>query len=490
MTKSLNTQYQKSQYQKMSHHDKKRIYSRRKFIGTTSCAAVGCSTLLSTFFGLKKASAMAAATPLPTNDYKALVCVLLAGGNDSFNMLVPRGTSEYQEYATVRSELALTQGSILPLNPVTSIGKDLGLHPSMPEVQSLFNTGKLSFISNVGTLVHPTTKSQVVNETISLPLGLYSHADQIQQWQTGVTDQRIALGWGGRTADMLQSLNSNQQVSMSISMGGNNVFQSGNSTIAYAVNPEEGQGKSIYNYNNVNDGWDMLRTQAIDNLMDYNYMNLFEQTYANTIKNSQSASDLFNGAVLGVPSLATSFTADNEMSVAFHAVARTIAARSALGACRQTFYVVLDGWDHHDEVLNNQQTMLAVVSKAMQEFYDATVELGVADKVTTFTISDFGRTLTSNGYGTDHAWGGNVMVMGDAVKGGEFFGTYPDLYNDGPTDVGEGRGVFVPSVSTDEYFAELAMWFGVSPSDLSMVLPNIGNFYTPSATTPPIGFLL
>lgn len=472
----------------MSHHDKKKLFSRRKFLGTTSCAAIGCSTFFSTFFGLQKANAMAASSILPTNDYKALVCVLLAGGNDSYNMLVPRGASEYQEYANVRSELALSQGSILPLNPVTPIGMDLGLHPSMPEVQQLFNSGKLSFLNNVGTLVHPTTKNQYFNETIDLPLGLYSHADQIQQWQTGVTNERVALGWGGRMADIMQSLNSNQQVSMSISMGGNNIFQSGNATTAYSVAPEDGQGKSIYGYNNTEDGWDMIRTQAIDNMLDHQYLNLFEETYANTIRNSQDASSLFNASLLGVPSLATTFTADNEMSVAFHAIARTIAARSALGACRQTFFLVFDGWDHHDEVINNQLAMLGTVSKALDEFYNATVELGISDKVTTFTISDFARTLTSNGYGTDHAWGGNVMVMGDAVNGGEFYGDYPELYNDNPLDIGYGRGVLIPSISTDEYFAELAMWYGVSPSDLTTVLPNIGNFYSPGAT-PPIGFM-
>jgi len=474
-------------------HEKKHIYSRRKFIGTSSCAAMGCSTFFSTFFGLKKASAMAASSPLPTGDYKALVCILLAGGNDSFNMLVPMGSSasdsQYTEYQTVRSELALPWGDILPLNGTTSNGKSLGLHPSMPELQSLFNSNKLAFLPNVGTLVHPTSKSQYYNETIDLPLGLYSHADQIQQWQTGIADQRSGLGWGGRMSDIMQYLNTNQQVSMNISMNGNNIFQSGSGTTSYAVNPDDGIGKTIMGYGNTDDDWDMIRTQAIDSLMDQQYLNLFEKTYANIIKNSQDASSLFNNAISGTTPLNTSFS-DNELSNALRSVASTIAARSALGACRQTFFVVYDGWDHHDEVLNNQLYMLGVVSKAMQEFYDATTELGIADKVTTFTVSDFARTLTSNGYGTDHAWGGNVMAMGDSVAGGQIYGDYPDLYNDNPFDVGDGRGVLIPQTSTDEYFAELAMWFGVSVSDLPMVLPNIGNFYSPSTSTPPIGFMV
>jgi len=169
-------------------------------------------------------------------------------------------------------------------------------------------------------------------------------------------------------------------------------------------------------------------------------------------------------------------------------IAKTIAARDMLGAQRQTFFVVFGGWDHHDEVINNQEYMLSIVSKAMKEFYDATAELGVQNDVTTFTISDFARTLTSNGNGSDHAWGGNAMVMGGGVKGGDIYGTYPDLYLDNNLDV--GRGVIIPTTSADEYFAELALWFGVSPSDLSLVLPNIGNFYAPASSNPPIGFIL
>jgi len=465
----------------------KKHIDRRKFIGQASCAAIGASTLFSTLFDLKLAGAMATSNIRPVADYKALVCVLLAGGNDSFNMLVPRGASEYQEYQNIRSTLALPQSSLLPITPLTSDGKDYGVHPFMPEVKTLFDNQNLAFISNVGTLVHPTSKTQFNSETVELPLGLFSHSDQIQQWQTSIPDKRAALGWGGRMADIIQSMNTNQQVSMSISMGGNNVFQAGNLSTAYAVDANESIGTSIWDYGNTNDSWAMLRTATIDSLMDHTYSNLFEKTYANTISNSQDASNLFNNSIMNINPLATTFS-DTDLSKNMEMIAKTIAARDMLGAQRQTFFVVFGGWDHHDEVINNQEYMLSIVSKAMKEFYDATAELGVQNDVTTFTISDFARTLTSNGNGSDHAWGGNALVMGGGVKGGDIYGTYPDLYLDNNLDV--GRGVIIPTTSADEYFAELALWFGVSPSDLSLVLPNIGNFYAPASSNPPIGFIL
>jgi len=168
-------------------------------------------------------------------------------------------------------------------------------------------------------------------------------------------------------------------------------------------------------------------------------------------------------------------------------IAKTIAVRDTLNVNRQTFFITFGGWDHHDGVLDNQVAMLSVVSKALSEFQAAMEELGVADCVTTFTASDFGRTLTSNGNGSDHAWGGNVMVMGDSVNGGQVFGEYPSLLLDGNDDV--GGAILLPSISTDEYFAELSKWFGVENGDLNYVLPNIENFYDPNSSTLPIGFM-
>ena len=462
-------------------------YNRRKFLGTTSCAAIGTTTFFSTLFNLGMANTLAADHSMrygsgdPQNDYKALVCILLAGGNDSYNMLVPTENSAYNAYANTRSNLALPINTLLNLNPVIGGQPQLGLHPAMPEVQSLFNAGKLAFISNVGTLVEPTTKTQVINETGNLPLGLFSHADQIQQWQTSLPHSRSALGWGGRMADILQSMNANQNISMNISLSGRNIFQSGTNTAEHSITPEGSIGIDGYGGD---DMLDMIRTSAIDNLMEDSYADIFKSTYADVSRGAQEAHQLFSTATNGI-NLNTTFSA-SELSRSMQMIAKTIAARQSLGVCRQTFFITFGGWDHHDEVLNAQNAMLGVVSKALGEFNSAMEELGVSNDVTTFTISDFARTLTSNGNGTDHAWGGNVMAMGGSVLGGRTFGTYPTLALNSNLDI--GNGVLVPTLSTDEYFAELAKWFGVSNGDLTDIFPNLTNFYTPSSTLP-IGFM-
>ena len=212
--------------------------SRRKFLGAVPCAAIGSTTLLSSIINLGVANSLAGMSKPVTStngDYKALVCILLAGGNDSFNMLVPRNGSHYVEYATTRSNLALLQGDLLPLNFTDNNGKQFGLHPSMPEVQSLFNENKLAFLANVGTLVEPTSKSQYLNGGVQVPVGLLSHADQIQQWQTSIPQTRSSKGWGGRMADILHAANTNQNISMNISLSGTNIFQVGNNATEYAI---------------------------------------------------------------------------------------------------------------------------------------------------------------------------------------------------------------------------------------------------------------
>ncbi|MEM1321225.1 MAG: DUF1501 domain-containing protein [Bacteroidota bacterium] len=464
--------------------------NRRKFLGTASCAAIGTTTFFSTLFNLGMANAAAGrtaklATTTGSGNYKALVCILLAGGNDSFNMLVPTESGAYAAYATTRSNLALAQNTLLGLNPLVGNQPSLGLHPSMPEVQQLFNSGRLALVSNVGTLVEPTTKAQYESGGVRVPLGLFSHSDQIQQWQTSVPQSRSAYGWGGRMADILHSMNANQNISMNISLSGRNIFQSGNSVAEYTIRPEGTGSVGIEGYGNGNgDLLEQVKTTAINSLMEQQYTDIFRKSYADVIKNSQSTHELFSTAVGGV-NLSTTFS-PSYLSQSLNMVAKTIAARSSLNVCRQTFFITFGGWDHHDEVLNAQTQMLAVVSRALNEFNNAMNELGVADDVTTFTISDFGRTLTSNGNGTDHAWGGNAMVMGGKVNGGQIYGTYPDLALNSSLDV--GNGVLIPTLSTDEYFAELAQWFGVSNTDLQNIFPNILNFYSPSAT-PPIGFM-
>jgi len=445
---------------------------------------LGSTTLFNTLLNLGMANTLSAPHPLRvrSGDYKALVCILLAGGNDSFNMLVPRSQQPYQTYAATRSNLALAQGDLLPLSFTDGQGRQYGLHPAMPEVQRLFDEGKLAFLTNVGTLVEPSTKAQVLNKTVKLPNGLLSHADQIQQWQTSIPQTRDARGWGGRMADVLSSQNTGQ-ISMSISLGGTNVFQAGQSTTEFAITERGSAGIHVYE----SQAWyDQLIRSGVDSLLNQQYQDIFKQTYRDKVRQGQAQHQDFSAALDATPPLATAFS-DNPVSQDMQMIARTIAARGALGMKRQTFFVVFGGWDHHDEVLNHQQAMLGVVSAALGEFEAAMQELGTADCVTTFTISDFARTLTSNGNGSDHAWGGNVLVMGDAVKGRQIYGDYPSLALNGNDDLGDG--VILPTLSTDAYFAELAQWMGVSQADLPYLLPNLGNFHTIGAGRPPIGFM-
>ena len=475
-----------------------RKISRRRFLGEASCTAVGSASLFSTLMNLRMTNS-AAAESLPTgpsysanqlaggDDYKALVCIFLAGGNDSFNMLVPRGNSEYNEYATIRADLALSQGSLLPINPTNSNGKAFGVHPAMPEVAQMFNDGNLIFVSNVGTLVEPTTMTGIESGLANLPLGLYSHSDQIMHWQTSVPDKRTGFGWGGRTADLLHSLNNNDTISMNISIAGTNIFQTGTSLTEYSIVPWGNGAVQVHGHDD--SGWSrhILQNAAIESMLDLEYQNLFEQTFANSTRSAMDGAAQFSSAIETVPPLTTHFS-DSYLSDNLSMIAKSIAAHQTLRFRRQTYFVLLGGWDHHDEVLNNQMAMLSIVSKGLKEFQNALVELGVDDKVTTFTASDFGRTLTSNGEGSDHAWGGNHMVMGSAVNGHKLYGEYPSLYQDNPLDTGRGR--LIPTTSCDEYFGELALWFGVDPADLSMVFPNIGRFYdVNSSQKMPLGFL-
>ncbi|MBE1300600.1 MAG: DUF1501 domain-containing protein [Alteromonadaceae bacterium] len=454
--------------------------SRRRFL-RHSGHALSAMTLA----GTAQLGAMAKASAQSNSEYKALVCVLLAGGADSFNMLVPTDNTHYQEYANTRTDLALAQNQLLALNGAQNNGRTLGLHPAMTGLQSLFNSGNLAFLSNVGTLVQPTTTQALANGTAKLPLGLYSHSDQISQWQTAVPDFRSGTGWGGRMADILASQNSNQRISMSISTSGANEFQAGRATDYYSVGtPDfptatlEGAAQSLGNKS---------RQDAIDQMYSSEYNNLFRRAYRKLFNDSSAANAEFSAALQGTSNFTTQFAGD-EFSTQMQMVAKTIAAHQTLGMQRQTFFVTLGGWDHHDELTTSLQTLLTMLDAGLSSLQQAINELGMANQVTTFTTSDFARTLSSNGRGSDHGWGGNAMIMGGSVRGGSVYGTYPSLALGNPLDT--GRGVLMPTTSLDEYFAELALWFGVAPSVLNDILPNLNRFYSAGTNNPaPIGFM-
>ncbi len=465
--------------------------SRRAFLNKLGlgCAHVGATTLLSGITNMGLLNAAAAANnswvTRSRSSYKALVCILLAGGNDSFNMLVPRSQNEYDGYAAARTNIALSRNSLLPINPSNPDGREYGLHPNLPKVQQLFESEKLAFIANCGALVQPTTMNDY-NAAFKLPFGLFSHSDQITHWQTSLPQDRRAVGWGGRLADILNSNNVNQNISMSISLNGTNLFQRGNTIQPYSANYKD-NGSTLINGSSSTNFYNQLKRQTLDDILEQNYQNTLEKAYANVITGSKANSLEFDAAVAnGIP-ITTSFDQEDSFSRRMQMTARIIAAYNNLGATNQTFFIQLSGFDNHDAHLEEHANLMTRLDNALHSFQTALEEIGMQNNVTTFTISDFGRKLVSNGDGTDHAWGGNAIVMGGAVQGKKIYGEYPELYLGAPLDTGGGR--FIPTTSTDEYFAELATWFGASTSDLPYIFPNLTNFWSPDQGNPPIGFI-
>jgi uncharacterized protein (DUF1501 family) len=445
--------------------------SRREFLGQASCAGVGATALFSTLLSLRVANSLAAQSAPAGGDYKALVCLFLSGGNDSFNMLVPTTTGEYNAYAAARSGLALPKDTLLQITPTNLGGRTLGINPAMPELRDLFNGGKLSFVSNVGSLVRPTTLADYRANRYR-PVSLYSHADQIKQWQTCMPDKRTAIGWGGRVADIIKSLNAPNQVSMNISLSGQSVFLTGENSFTYTINSAGATALTGYSPTQVNN-LTAVRTSAADSVLEADYRSLFEKSYGESSRDAIDAYYDFTLALSG-STLTTPIPAGNSLASNMAMIARTAAAHTKFGARRQVFFVSIGGWDTHNEVVATQANLLRTVSVAVDTFWKALGEFGLQNNVTLFSASDFGRTLKSNGNGSDHAWGGNHFVLGGAVKGGHVLGNkdqgyYPDMQNIATIDTGQGR--LIPGVAVDEYARDLLSWFGVSNGDMDYVLP-------------------
>ncbi|MES2657295.1 MAG: DUF1501 domain-containing protein [Verrucomicrobiota bacterium] len=459
--------------------------SRRGFLGQANCALVSALPIMNTLLNLRLAGSAAAQGE--SGDYKALVCLFLSGGNDSFNMLAPRGAA-YQEYADIRQSIALPENQLLPINPIVDAGRPLGLHPALGGLQELFESEKLAFVANVGTLVATETTKIKYNAGQSLPLGLFSHSDQIEQWQTSIPDNRSGIGWGGRMADLLKSLNDEDRFSMNISLDGSNIWQAGNTIAEYAIRDTGADSMSGYRSAYLT-GQELtqIRSAALDSQMAMEYQNIFQKSFAKSKKDATAAYDAFTLAT-NVTLPPTVVWPNTPLANQLKMVAKTIAGRGSLGQRRNTFFVNYGGFDHHSNLINSQAAMLPVVNGAVKAFYDTMVAIGAQNEVVLYSASDFGRTLTSNSQGSDHAWGGNQFVLGGQVKGKRIYGTYPDLYQDSALDVGRGR--LIPTTSVDEFFAEMALWLGVPKSSLPLVLPNISRFYSPSSVTPPVGFLL
>jgi len=422
------------------------------------------------------------------NDYKALVCLFLYGGNDANNMVVPYDQSNYDLYAAARKDpadggLALPRASLqnLTLNPVSPDGREFAFHPNMPEAKALFNDGKLAICANVGSLVYPVTKAQYTAKSVPLPPQLFSHNDQQVQWQTSVPDKEMRTGWGGRCADLLNSMNTNATVSMSISLSGVNIWEKGNIINEYNV----GTGGPV-NLNIPTGSAGQI--QAFKDLINLQHANLHERSSASMSKLALDNYSAVTTALSHAPNTAVFPT--SSLGSQLKMVSRLIkVAVSDLKHYRQIYFVSVGGFDLHSGQLTPHSNLLGDLSKCLSAFQTEMETQGNAANVTTFTVSDFGRTFPVNGGdGSDHGWGNHQLVMGSAVNGAKIYGNFPNINPatgggiGGSDDTGLGR--WIPGTSVDQYAATLAKWFGVTPTDLNMVFPNLAHFATPD-----LGFL-
>lgn len=469
------------------------MITRRQFLGQAACSGLGLAGLLSTMGTLRLFSSTLSAQTIPGDDHKALVCLFLYGGNDGNNTLVPYDTAAHQAYAAARGILALPRADLVRLAlPTGGDGREWALHPSLAPLAPAFDSGKLALLANVGTLVAPITRAEYKSGGAAIPPYLFSHNDQQVQWQTSVPDSIRRVGWGGRLADHLQALNAGSQISMNVSLAGNNFFQVGEEVFQYHVTPEGSIGLS-----NRDSTWapNPQFKQSTDDVLARSYGHLFEQEYADVMRRAVQNDTLLKttlatiprydrgpgspGHVAGdldlFPRCRTATGALTRVAAQLHMILRMIVAKGALGLRRQIFFASLGGWDTHDDQLADHSALLAQLGAALADFHAATVTLGIDNQVTTFTGSDFNRTYSTNGKGSDHAWGSHHLVLGGAVNGGRIIGRMPVLQSGGPDDTGD-RGAWIPGISTDEYAATLARWFGVADANLPLVLPNIGRF--------------
>ena len=472
------------------------LQTRRQFIRQAACAALGTAALTSAIRDLRFMNAAVAQSNV--QDYKALVCIFLQGGNDSNNLVLPTIQAEYDSYATIRTPvLAIPQSAILPISSLASDGHGYGLHPSCPELQTLFGESKLAILFNTGTLVFPITRAQYQSGAMQKPPQLFSHSDQVSQWQTSVPDRPPLTGWGGRCADLMAAVQPNAPISLSVTLSGSNTFEVGNNISQYSVSTSGAIALS---------GVSGARLQALTNILALPYPNMQAQAYAGVAKHSIDTGGLLNTAIAPTaaatywttpfPTQITPPTGGNafgsSLAPQLRMAARLIEAghraqaSGGFGMKRQIFFCQVGGYDLHTNqtpgpgqtTVGSHANLLAELSQCLLPFQRAMEQLGLSKSVTAFTASDFGRTFPSNGQGTDHGWGSHHLILGGAVNGQQTYGKFPTLAVNGPDDTSTGR--WIPTTAIDQYFATLAAWFGVDKGNLATVFPNIGRFAAPN----------
>jgi uncharacterized protein (DUF1501 family) len=470
--------------------------SRRQFLRTASMASM--AGLYASPFLLELNSLAAMAQGTGSTGYKALVCVFLQGGNDGHGTVIATDTDSFNAFTQARSGapgLAYPQSELLPivLNTPQS-GRTFALNPSLTGVQNLFNAGRAAIVANTGTLIVPATKAQVNANSVPLPASLFSHFDQTAAWQAIAANGGSAehVGWGGSVADLIESMNMNSNSMFTcISTAGIALFLSGQTSFQLNVTsagpiPIYGLAQPPFALSAANN--------PLASILTADESNLFAKEYEVVIKRSMDAQAQLASAMLpagagGVPNPQqyldpqTNKLTDNPLASSLQTVARIIGGHSALGVNRQIFYVQLGSFDTHNNQAITHAQLLTQLSQALEYFDGLMVAAGMSDQVTTFTASDFGRTLTSNSNGTDHGWGSHHFVLGGAVQGRDMYGQYPVVGANQANDVGAGR--LIPTTSVDQYAGTLARWLGLSDGQIKQVFPNFANF----GSNPYLGFM-
>ena len=470
--------------------------SRRQFLRTASMATMAGFYVSPFFLELNSLAAMAQGTG--GSDYRALVCVYLQGGNDGHGTVIATDPGSFAAFTQARSGapgLAYPLGNLLPITLKTpQSGRTFALNPNLTGVQNLFNAGRAAVVANTGTLISPATKAQINSNTVQLPDSLFSHFDQTAAWQAIASDLGSGerVGWGGAVADAVESMNMNSNSMFTcISTAGNALFLAGQSSFQLNVTPAG--PIPIYGLSQPPFGL-QAAANPLNSILTSDETNLFAKEYQVVIDRSMQAQSMLASAMApaGVGGVAnppqyldpvTNMLVNNPLAASMQTVARIIAGRASLGVSRQIFYVQLGSFDTHDGQAQTHAKLLTQLGAAFEYFDAQMVNMGLGNQVTSFTISDFGRTLTCNSDGTDHGWGSHHFVVGGAVHGQDMYGQYPVVGVDQTNDLGAGR--LIPTTSVEQYAGTLASWFGLSDGQIRTVFPNFGNF----GSNPYLGFM-